>query len=175
MIRALAPLGIFLLIGIAFAIGLTKDPRKLGSQLIDKAVPEFALSDLHDADKILTHDIMKGQVSLVNIFGSWCIACTAEHPLLMELSEQKYINIIGINWRDERAKGQAWLSKHGDPYSTVIFDAESTLAIKLGITGAPETFITDKQGQIRYKHVGIITPEIWTDILRPIVQDLEAQ
>ncbi len=175
MIRALAPLAIFLLIGIAFAVGLTKDPNVLTSELIDKAVPAFALTDLLDETKILTEDITKGQVSLVNVFGSWCVACRAEHPVLMKLSARKQINIIGIDWRDERAKGQAWLAKHGNPYSAVIFDDESVLAIKLGITGAPETFVTDKNGQIRYKHTGVITPDVWTQTLRPIALQLEAE
>ena len=175
MIRALAPLAIFLLIGIAFAVGLTKDPNVLTSELIDKAVPAFALTDLLDETKILTEDITKGQVSLLNVFGSWCVACRAEHPVLMKLSARKQINIIGIDWRDERAKGQAWLAKHGNPYSAVIFDDESVLAIKLGITGAPETFVTDKNGQIRYKHTGVITPDVWTQTLRPIALQLEAE
>lgn len=175
MMRALAPLAIFILIGIAFAIGLTKDPRALGSQLIDKPVPDFALTDLFDESKILTQDITKGQVSLVNVFGAWCVACTAEHPVLMKLSKSKQVNIIGIDWRDKRDKGRAWLAKHGNPYNAVIFDDESDLAIKLGITGAPETFVTDRHGKIRYKHVGIITPETWTKTLRPIVRQLEAE
>ena len=85
MMRALAPLGLFLLIGIAFAIGLTKDPRALSSELIDKPVPEFALTDLYDETKTLTQDITKDQVSLLNVFGSWCVACTVEHPVLMKL------------------------------------------------------------------------------------------
>ena len=175
MIRALAPLGLFLLIGIAFAIGLTKDPRTLSSELIDKPFPNFELTDLYDETKTLTQDITKGHVSLVNVFGSWCVACTVEHPVLMKLKTREQVNIIGIDWRDKRAKGQAWLAKHGNPYSAVIFDDESLLAIKLGITGAPETFVTDRHGRIRYKHTGVITPDVWTQTLRPIVQKLEAE
>ena len=175
MMRALAPLAIFLLIGLAFAIGLTKDPRALGSELIDKPMPDFALTNLYDETKILTQEDIKGQVSLVNVFGSWCVACTVEHPVFMTLSKRKDVNLIGIDWRDERDKGQAWLAKYGNPYNKVIFDNESLLAIKLGITGAPETFVTDRHGKIRYKHVGVITPEIWTKTLRPIVRQLEAE
>ena len=172
MLRALAPLLIFLLLGLAFAIGLQKDPRSLTSELIDKPFPDFQLTNLYDETQSINEDIVQGQVSLVNVFGSWCVACSAEHPLLIELA--KTINVIGINWRDEREKGKAWLEKRGNPYSKVIFDDESLLAIQLGITGAPETYITDKMGKIRYKHVGIITPEIWAQTLHPIVKRLEA-
>lgn len=172
MLRALAPLLIFLLLGLAFAIGLQKDPRSLTSELIDKPFPTFQLTDLYDETQSLSEDIVNGQVSLVNVFGSWCVACSAEHPMLIELA--KTTHIIGIDWRDEREKGKAWLKKRGNPYSSVIFDDESILAIKLGITGAPETYITDKTGKIRYKHIGIITPEIWAQTLKPIVKRLEA-
>jgi len=175
MIRALAPLAIFLLIGLAFAIGLTKDPQNLPSELIDQPFPEFALTELYDEDKILTQDIVKGQVSLINVFGSWCVACNVEHPVLMTIAQRKEAKLIGIDWRDDRDKGKAWLAKRGNPYDAIIFDDESLLAIKLGITGAPETFITDKLGHIRYKHVGVITPEIWLQTIKPLIRKLEAQ
>jgi len=174
MIRALAPLIVFLGIGLAFAIGLTKDPSKLPSELIDRPFPEFTLSNLYDPDQSISEDIIKDQVSLINVFGSWCVACDVEHPLLMTLAEQGKLNIIGIDWRDERKKGKAWLAKRGNPYDIVIFDNESLLAIKLGITGAPETFITDKSGNIRYKHIGIITPEILLEDMLPLIGSLES-
>ena len=175
MIRALAPLALFLLIGLAFAVGLTKDPKILPSELINQPFPDFSLTELYDEEEIITEDIVKGQVSLVNVFGSWCVACNAEHPVLMDIAQRGQAKLIGIDWRDERAKGKTWLAKRGNPYSAIIFDDESLLAIKLGITGAPETFITDKGGNIRYKHIGIITPEIWTQTLWPIIQRLEAE
>jgi len=175
MIRALAPLGLFSLIALAFSIGLTKDPKLLPSELIDQPFPNFELTDLYEPSKILTQDIVKGDVSLVNVFGSWCVACNVEHPLLMTLEKNKEVNIIGIDWRDGREKGKAWLEARGNPYSAIIFDDESLLAIKLGITGAPETFVTDKTGQIRYKHVGVITTDIWTKTLRPIIHKLKAE
>ena len=175
MMRALLPLGLFMLIGIAFAIGLTKDPSHLPSELIDRPFPEFALSELYDESETLTQDIFKGQVSLINVFGSWCVACNVEHPVLMDIAKRKDVNLIGMDWRDERPKAKRWLAERGDPYNKVIFDNESVLAITLGVTGAPESFITDKTGNIRYKHVGIITPEIWRDTLLPTVKTLEAE
>jgi cytochrome c biogenesis protein CcmG/thiol:disulfide interchange protein DsbE len=175
MMRALLPLGLFLLIGIAFAIGLTKDPRRMSSELINRPFPEFSLPELYDEDAILTEDIVKGQVSLVNVFGSWCVACNVEHPTLMDIAKRREVTLIGMDWRDDRPKAKKWLAERGNPYDKIIFDNESTLAITLGVTGAPESFITDRTGQIRYKHVGVITPEIWRDTLKPIIQKLEAE
>jgi len=175
MLRALIPLGLFLLIGLAFAIGLTKDPRNLPSEMIDRPFPAFELTELYDETEILNENMVKGQVSLINVFGSWCVACNVEHPVLMEIGKRDEVNLIGMDWRDERVKAKRWLAQRGNPYRTVIFDNESVLAIKLGVTGAPESFITDKAGNIRYKHVGVITPEIWKNDLRPIINSLQAQ
>lgn len=175
MMRALIPLGIFLLIGMAFAIGLTKDPKRMESKLIDKPFPAFSLSELYDETEILTEDMLRGQVSLINVFGSWCVACNVEHPVLKQIAQRQDVNLIGIDWRDTRPNAKRWLAERGDPYSQIIFDNESVLAIKLGVTGAPESFLTDKAGNIRYKHVGIITPEIWRDTLFPIVETLKAE
>ena len=173
--RALLPLGIFLLIGLAFAIGLTKDPRRMSSELINKPFPPFSLTELYEETETLTEDLVKGQVSLVNVFGSWCVACNVEHPLLMEIAERKEVTLIGMDWRDERPKAKRWLAERGNPYEKIIFDNESVLAIKLGVTGAPESFIIDKAGQIRFKHVGVITPKIWRETLLPIIKSLETE
>ena len=175
MMRALLPLGIFLLIGMAFAIGLTKDPRRMSSELINEPFPSFFLTELYDENEILTEDIVKSQVSLINVFGSWCVACNVEHPVLMDIGRNQEVNLIGMDWRDERPKAKKWLAERGNPYGKVIFDNESVLAIKLGVTGAPESFITDKAGNIRYKHVGVITPEIWRGTLLPIIKSLKAE
>jgi len=172
--RALLPLGIFLLIGLAFAVGLTKDPKLLPSELLNRPVPEFALTELYDETDILTQDMFDGKVSLINVFGSWCVACNVEHPVLMDIAKRNEVNLIGIDWRDERPKAKDWLAKRGNPYRKVIFDNESVLAIKLGVSGAPESFIIDKAGQVRYKHVGVITPKIWRKTLLPIIKALEA-
>ena len=175
MMRALLPLAVFLLIGIAFAIGLTKDPRRMSSELINQPFPEFSLTELYDETEILTEDIVKGQVSLINVFGSWCVACNVEHPILMDIATRKDVTLIAMDWRDERPKAKKWLAKRGNPYEKIIFDNESVLAITLGVTGAPESFITDKTGQIRYKHVGVITPDIWSETLLPIIKTLEEE
>ncbi|MDA8707829.1 DsbE family thiol:disulfide interchange protein [Hellea sp.] len=172
--RALLPLGVFLLIGLSFAVGLTKDPKLLPSELLNRPVPDFALTELYDETDILTQDMFDGTVSLINVFGSWCVACNVEHPVLMDIAKRDEVNLIGIDWRDERPKAKDWLAKRGNPYRKVIFDNESVLAIKLGVSGAPESFIIDKAGQVRYKHVGVITPKIWRNTLLPIIKTLEA-
>ena len=115
-------------------------------------------------------------MSLVNIFGSWCVACRIEHPFLMRVKAEGLVAIYGIDWREKDPDaGPAWLAKYGDPYTLVGDDPESKAAIAFGVTGAPETFIVDAAGMIRYKHVGPITPDIWEERLWPIVQDLRAQ
>ena len=173
--RRFIPIIIFLVIGVAFAIALTRDPRKLDSVIIDQPFPDFALTELNNPDAILTPDIVSGQVSLINVFGSWCVTCNVEHPVLMDIAKNEDITLIGINWRDNREKGQEWLSKRGDPYDTIIFDPESLLTIPLGVVGAPETFITDKSGRIRYKHSGAITFQDWNTHLKPLIIKLDAE
>jgi len=174
-LKGFLPLIIFLALGAALALGLTKDPRLMPSQMIDKPFPEFALTDLYEPDSILTNADMTGQVTLVNVFGSWCVSCNVEHPKLMQLARSGSVDIWGIDWRDEREKGKNWLAARGNPYTRIIFDPDSVLSIDLGVTGAPESFIIDQQGQIRYKHVGIITDDIWDDILWPVIATLEAE
>lgn len=172
-LTALIPLAIFIgLLGF-FAIGLTKDPSELPSQLLDRAVPEFALTDLYDESITLTHENLTGQVSLVNVFGSWCVACVQEHPMLLHISQNTAVNLIGINWRDKRPAAKNWLAQYGDPYTRIVFDPKSELAIPMGVSGAPETYVVDKAGRVRYKHTGIITPDVWDATLGPVVKQLE--
>lgn len=173
--RATWPLIGLLFLAILFAFGLTRDPSELPSEMIDRPVPEFELTDLYQPDVVLTDGMFLNDVALINVFGSWCIACEVEHPKLMSLSQMDEFKLVGIDWRDTREKGQRWLRKNGDPYAVVIFDEESRLAIDLGVTGAPESFLVDKEGRIRYKHVGIITDEVWSNILQPIINDLKAE
>jgi len=171
-LRGLIPLfGFFILIG-ALAFGLTRDPRILPSELIEKPFPEYALENLA-GDKIIDPSILQGKVSLVNVFGSWCAACTTEHPQLMAQRNNPDLQLVGIDWRDTREAANRWLVRNGNPYDIVIFDPNSKLIVELGVTGAPETFIVDRAGKIRYKHVGIISPDDWTDTLGPLVESLQ--
>lgn len=169
------PVLVFLgLVGF-FVKGLFLDPKLIPSALIDKPVPQMDLAALPGrGDTGLKTGHLKGQVSLVNIFGSWCVACAAEHPYLMRIKAQNVLPIMGIDWRDDPLAGMQWLQKHGDPYTRVGADpAPGHASVDFGVTGAPESFIVDKEGRIRYKHVGIIDDEVWTTILLPIVKELQ--
>ena len=171
----LLPLVGFLALAAMFKWGLGHDPRTLPSMLIDRPVPEMALAALpgRPEGSGLTTAHLKGRVSLVNIFGSWCIACVQEHPYLMQIKKSGIVPIYGIDWRDDPVEGARWLAKNGDPYDRVGIDpAPGRTAIDFGVTGAPESFIVDKDGVIRYKHIGPITPDNWQSTLLPIIREL---
>lgn len=170
----LIPLAVFLVLAGYFWIGLGKNPHEIPSVLIDQPVPEFTLPPIDGRDRGLSSADLRGEVSLLNVFGSWCVACLVEHPFLMELKADGLVPIHAIDWREkDRTAGPAWLSKRGDPYTLIGDDPDSRAAIALGVTGAPETFIIDRNGVIRYKHVGPITPENWETQLWPIVRALQ--
>ncbi len=172
----LLPLGIFLILAGYFAVGLTLNPRDMPSMLIDQEVPQFDLKPIKGYEKGFSSEDLKGQVTLVNIFGSWCVSCLAEHPMLMEIAAKKLVPLYGIDWRErDPDAGPDWLARRGDPYTLIGNDPESKAAIAFGVTGAPETFFVDKRGLIRYKHVGPITPENWESTLWPVIQELRKQ
>lgn len=173
LLKSLIPLAIFAGLAIFFAIGLTRDPTQLPSELIDRPLPEFEMMTL--SGEAVTHDKLLGEPALLNVFGSWCVACLIEHPLFMELTEDPDFKLVGVNWRDTRENANRWLIRHGDPYDLILFDPESRLAIDLGVTGAPETFVLDAKGRIRYKHTGPISADDWANTLRPLIQSLRAE
>lgn len=170
------PLIAFAVMAVYLAVGLTKDPRLLPSVLIDQEVPPFDLAAIEGRDKGFNHGDLLGEVSLVNIFGSWCVACRIEHPFLMKIKEKKWAPLHGIDWReDNRQAGPAWLARFGDPYTLIGDDPQSKAAIAFGVTGAPETFVVDKRGFIRYKHVGPLTQDLWDKTLQPMIEELRKQ
>ncbi len=170
------PLAIFLVLVIYFAIGLTRDPRILPSALINQPVPPLDLKPIKGSNQGIATDDFKDQVTLVNIFGSWCVACRAEHPFLMELKKTNTVPIFGIDWREVNPDdGPAWLKRYGNPYTRIGDDPISKAAIAFGVTGAPETFLVDHRGIIRYKHIGPLSHKIWRDILSPIVKKLRLE
>jgi len=172
----LLPLGIFLVLAVYFAVGLTKDPRRLPSTLIDRPVPKFDLAPIKGYDRGFKSEDLLGQVTLVNIFGSWCVACVSEHPYLMKLKRNNEVPIYGLDWRETTDDaGPKWLARYGDPYTLIGDDRDSRVAIDFGVTGAPETFIVDKKGVIRYKQVGPIHDAVWQDTLKPIVEALRKE
>lgn len=169
----LIPLAVFLVLAGYFGIGLTLDPKKLPSMLLNKPIPAFDLKAIEGSDKGFGTEDLKGQVTLVNIFGSWCVACLQEHPFLMRIKQEGWVPIYGVDWREiDRAAGPKWLARHGNPYTRIGDDPDSEAAINLGVSGAPETFLVDKMGVIRYKHIGPITPADWEDTLWPLIKEL---
>ena len=170
-----APFAVFVAILIFLAVGLTKDPRSLPSNMIDRPLPKFALTELKSKSRQISNKDLSGRITLLNVFGSWCQACLIEHPTLLRMNEMESFDLVGINWRDTRPNATRWLLRFGDPYDYILFDSKSDLAIELGVTGAPETFIVDKVGRIRYKHTGPISDEVFETKIQPVIASLIAE
>lgn len=186
LLKLFLPLALFLGIGVFLFMGLSRDPKEIPSPLIGKSAPAFSLpllvsgkepnTSVNVANKVWSPDSMAGKVWLLNIWGSWCAACITEHPLLMELSKNKFSpEIIGIAWKDDPANANAWLAKNGNPFTQVIFDRQGKVAIDYGVYGAPETFLIDKKGIVRAKHIGALTQQVWAQKLLPLSQKLASE
>lgn len=169
------PLAVFMILGVYFAVGLQRDPSAIPSVLIDRPLPQFDLPPIEGFDKGLSNEDLKGRVALVNIFGSWCASCVVEHPVLVEIAASENVLLVGLDWKDEKGAGTRWIQRYGNPYALIGDDADGRTAIDLGVAGAPETFIVDKKGRIRYKHVGPIDRRVWTEKLKPLVMKLEQE
>jgi len=168
------PLLIFLLLAGFLAVGLTHDPREVPSPFIDKPAPAFRLEQLHDAAVSFRPEDMKGKVWLLNVWASWCVSCRVEHPLLVDMSKKQLVPIVGLNYKDKRDEGMQWLARFGNPYSLSAFDVDGRVGIDYGVYGVPETFVIDKQGVIRYKQIGPITPEALEKTILPLIRRLNA-
>jgi cytochrome c biogenesis protein CcmG/thiol:disulfide interchange protein DsbE len=173
-VKHLVPLAIFLIIAVFLGIGLTRDPRKLPSTFIDKPAPAFQVPQVHAADKTFSPQDMKGQVWMMNVYASWCTACRVEHPLLVEISRSKAVPLIGLDYKDKREDALKFLQQLGDPYDLSAYDLDGRVGIDFGVYGVPETFIIDKQGVIRHKHIGPITPDALQNEILPIIAKLKA-
>ena len=174
MKRFLFPLGIFLVLSAFLAVGLKLDPREVPSPLINKPAPAFQLPQLHAPDKMFAQKDMLGKVWMLNVWASWCVACREEHPNLVELARSGAVPIYGLNYKDERDDGIAWLARFGDPYQLSAYDRDGRIGIDYGVYGVPETYVIDKAGVIRYKRIGVVTPEILRDKILPLVKELNA-
>ena len=172
MSRYLLPLGLFVVLVGFLAAGLNLNPREVPSPLIDKPAPAFALPQLHQPAETFSHADMKGKVWLLNVWASWCVSCREEHPVLLDLAKSGAVPIVGLDYKDDRAEGLAWLRQHGDPYVLSAYDREGRTGIDYGVYGVPETFLIDKNGVIRYKRIGVLTPEILRDKILPMVRQL---
>lgn len=167
------PLMVFAVMAVFLGIGLTMNPRDIPSPLIGKPVPEFKLPPVKGRMLGLATADLRGQVSLVNVFASWCVACREEHPLMMELGKSGTVALHGLNYKDRPADAQAWLDELGDPYTRTGADIKGRVAIDWGVYGVPETFVVDRDGRIAYKHIGAMTPEVLREKIMPLIAKLQ--
>jgi len=175
-LKSLTPLILFLALAALLFYGLKLDPRKVPSPLVGKPAPEFSLPALQDPARIVSDADFKGKISLINVWASWCVSCRAEHEELMKLSrEEQDIQILGLNWKDDANDATRMLRTFGDPYVASAFDPDNKVGIHWGVYGAPETFLVDAKGIIRYKHIGPIDRQVWEQTLRPLVQEIKAE
>ena len=169
------PLIVVAVLVVYFGVGLTRDPHEIPSVLIDRPFPPVDLPPIAGYPKGLTTADLGGQVALVNVFASWCVSCKVEHPVLMEHAQAGDIPIYGIAWKDDPVATTQLLEQDGDPYRLVGADRSGRAAIDLGVTGAPETYLVDKAGRIRYKQIGPITEDVWAQVLQPLMAKLVAE
>ncbi len=151
-----------------------RDVRLIPSVMIDQPVPEFELGPIEgmDGPGLKTADLTGGQVTLVNFFASWCVPCRIEHPLLIELVERDGVRLVGINYKNEAEEARAWLAQLGNPYARIGADTTGRAGIEWGVYGLPETFIIDKKGRIRYRHVGQLDADALERTIRPLLREL---
>jgi cytochrome c biogenesis protein CcmG/thiol:disulfide interchange protein DsbE len=183
MIRHLLPLGLFLATAALLWQPLGRAPSGLPSPLVDRPMPAFSLAPLPGADADMAQASasaqafspaqLKGRVWMLNVWASWCASCRDEHPLLVDLSRTRSAAIVGLNYQDDPQRGLAWLARHGNPYQATAQDIDGRVGMDLGVYGVPETFVIDKQGRIRLRHAGPITPEVLQQTLLPLLDSLE--
>jgi cytochrome c biogenesis protein CcmG, thiol:disulfide interchange protein DsbE len=175
MNRFLIPFGLFIVVVGFLAVGLTLNPRELPSPLVGKMAPEFSLPQLHDQEKVISSNDLKGQVWLLNFWASWCGGCKDEHPVLIRLAQSGAVPIYGMDYKDERREALAWLKEWGNPYSIVAVDQLGRVGINFGVYGVPETYVIDKAGVIRYKQIGPLREDILEKKILPLVKELQNQ
>ncbi len=175
--RAIIPLAIFLALLGFLAAGLRGNPRELPSALIDKPAPAFQLATLATPtapERTFSSAELRGQVWVLNVWASWCTACRLEHPLLVAFARTNTVPVYGLNYKDAPADAQRWLANFGDPYQHSFSDRDGRVGMDFGVYGAPETFVIDQAGRVRFKHVGALTPEVLQEQIIPLVRRLRA-
>ncbi|WP_154223188.1 DsbE family thiol:disulfide interchange protein [Marinicella rhabdoformis] len=169
---AVLPLSVFVTLIVLLYVNMGTHSERLPSPLVGKAVPNFKLNTLY-SNKTLTPKDFEGEVWLMNVFGSWCPSCRVEHPVVTQLAESGVVKVIGFNWKDEFVDADRWLKQFGNPYDEILVDLKGDVAIDFGVYGAPENFLIDQAGVIRYKLVGNLTPEIIQNELMPLIEELK--
>lgn len=174
-LKLFIPLIVFGLLAVLFWRGLSLDPTEMPSSRLGDAVPTFELPTVDNPEAAITPAIFDGQVSLLNVWATWCQACRIEHPFLVKLAESEDIPIYGINYKDDVEEAKRWLEQLHDPYELSIVDKEGRLGLDLGVFGAPETYVVDKQGVIRHRHVGVVDQRAWDEEIGPLVERLRGE
>lgn len=174
-VRSLIPLIVFVVLVVFLGVGLTLDPKRVPSPLIDKPAPQFTLPRVHDANATISNEDFAGKVAMFNVWASWCVSCRDEHPLLVEFKKHHQTPIYGLNYKDQRADALRWLQHFGDPYEASAYDVDGRVGIDWGVYGVPETFIVDRKGIIRYKHIGPISPNALQQTIIPLLKKLESE
>ncbi|MDK9723999.1 MAG: DsbE family thiol:disulfide interchange protein [Sterolibacteriaceae bacterium MAG5] len=173
MKKFLIPLVLFAVLVGFLAVGLNRDPREVPSPLVGKPAPAFSLPQLAAPEKSFSPEQMKGQVWVFNVWASWCVSCRQEHPLLVEFARAGVAPLIGLDYKDKREDGLRWLKQFGNPYDLSAFDADGRVGIDYGVYGVPETYVIDKQGVIRHKHIGPVTVEALEKTIIPLINELK--
>jgi cytochrome c biogenesis protein CcmG/thiol:disulfide interchange protein DsbE len=172
MNRFLLPLGIFIALVLMLGVGLSLNPREVPSPLIGKPAPDFRLPHLHQPEKSFSPAEVKGKVWVLNVWASWCAPCREEHPYVTALARSGLAPVYGLNYKDRREDAIAWLARYGDSYQASVSDNDGRVGIDYGVYGVPETYVIDKQGVIRYKRVGVVTPAILKEKIVPLIAEL---
>lgn len=173
--RYLLPLGIFIALAALLFYGLKLDPRKVPSPLVNKPAPAFTLESLSEPGKTISSDILKGRMSLVNVWASWCPSCRQEHGELVRIARESDVQMIGFNWKDERPAALEMLRRYGNPYVLSVFDPDNKVGLDWGVYGAPETFIVDAEGIIRHKQIGPIDQRVWENEILPVIEQYRSK
>jgi cytochrome c biogenesis protein CcmG/thiol:disulfide interchange protein DsbE len=171
----LVPLLLFLALAAFLAVGLKLDPREVPSPLIGKPAPAFVAPTLAEPARSLSREDLRGKVWILNVWASWCVACREEHPLLVDFAQTHPVTLIGLDYKDERGSAVAWLQRLGNPYTDSLFDPQGRIGLDYGVYGVPETFIVDREGVVRYKHIGPLTPEVLRDRVEPLLARLSTR
>ena len=171
--RFVLPLAIFLALAVLLGLGLQRDPRALPSALLEQPAPAIDRPLLEDPQQRLQLQDLRGQAWVLNVWASWCAPCRQELPVLAELSKRDAVPVYGLNYKDQPDKARALLRVAGNPYRASAMDGDGRVGMDFGIQGVPETFVIDGQGRVRYRHVGPVTSEIWSDRLLPVIRSLE--
>ncbi len=175
MLKYGVPIGVFLILVAFLFIGLGLNPREVPSPLIGKPAPDFQLPSVTAPQEQVGLEDLSREVSLFNVWASWCVSCRQEHPLLVELSRQGVVPIYGLNYKDERGDAVRWLRSLGDPYRASAYDVDGRVGLDWGVYGVPETFVVDREGIIRHKHTGPVTPQVWEQELLPLIRRLRTE